>query len=141
MQIYLNYNPYDASHAAELRTLMKEEGFDVWDANLEVLPGDDWPERYEEGLRESTAMILVISPMMLKSPLFLREVGYVLRHIRFAHRFVVAFTKPVEKLKDVPWVLMNKVIHRVNLFPGREKKVAAKIARVLNQNTAEAVPA
>lgn len=141
MKIYLNYNPNDAGHAAKLRTLLKDDGFDVWDANYHGFLGDNWPKQFGKALREAHAMILVVSPMMLKNPFFHREIDYAIGHIQFENRFIVAFTKPVEELKGVPWILMNELIHRVVLTPGHEKKVAAKIASLLTEYAAEAVPA
>ena len=141
MKIYLSYNPNDAAHAAKLRPLLKEEGFEVWDANVHVLPGDNWPKLFDKALRESKSMILVVSPMMLKNPFFQREIDYAIGHMQFAHRLFVCFTKPKEELKNVPWILENKLIHRLNLFPGRVKPVVRKITAILHEQSVVAVSA
>ncbi len=132
MQIYLSHAYEDAAIARKVAKLLRAEGLDVWQAQTEVLPGDNWAEKISQALNESHAMIVLLTPEALRSPPVRHEIEFALGNINFRNRLVSVLVGPPEKisLDAIPWILRNlPVVRMAQLEPADE--VIKEITRAL----------
>lgn len=61
-KVFISYSRQDADFAEVLRLRLREAGFDSW-IDLEGLPaGSEWGQEIDQAIRDSTALILVLTP-------------------------------------------------------------------------------
>jgi hypothetical protein len=62
-RLFLSYGRKDASElATRLRAELTARGFEVWQDTEEILPGQSWQARIEDGLRDADLVIALLSP-------------------------------------------------------------------------------
>jgi len=126
MKIFLSYATEDWTYAQKLASELVKEGYQVWDAGSELLPGDNWSLRIGEALERSNAMVVLLSPEALKSESVRREVEYALGSENYAGRLVPIVLRPS---KEIPWILrkLNFVSATRNL--ARDSKRVSDLLR------------
>jgi hypothetical protein len=67
MKVFLSYADADRSYTQGLASELTREGYQVWNAAQEVLPGENFPLKIGEALEQSTAMVVLLSPEAVKS--------------------------------------------------------------------------
>jgi hypothetical protein len=103
MKIFISHShtAQDKGLVEELARYLRRGGFDVW-TDAEIFPGDNWAQKIGEALKESSAMIVLVSPEWAQSRGAREEVGYAIGDPNYAGRVVPVFVRPTE---DIPWVL------------------------------------
>lgn len=105
LKLFISYAHSDSKVARELVDSLKAEGFSTWH-DSDLLPGDSWAGAIDQQLRESDAMVVLLSPAWASSAYVRAEVNYALGAPRFDGRLIPVV---LEKTKDYPWVLdLNK---------------------------------
>lgn len=131
MQVFLNYAEADEALARRVANALTETGLKVWDDRY-ILPGQNWAEEVARALRESEAMVVLLTPAALRSTQVQRTIEYALGEEAYSHRLIPVIVGPPEKLpeKDIPWIL--------HFFPtynlperGRQDKEIRQIAEAL----------
>ncbi|MGH7450587.1 MAG: toll/interleukin-1 receptor domain-containing protein [bacterium] len=86
---------------------LQNAGLEVWDDRIEIFPGDNWAEKVAQALRESEAMVVLLTPNALDSQWVDHDIGYALGEYRFRNRLVTVLAGPPEKLPEekIPWIL------------------------------------
>ncbi|HEX8293149.1 MAG TPA: toll/interleukin-1 receptor domain-containing protein [Pyrinomonadaceae bacterium] len=109
MQVFISYAESDEPVARKVVAGLEREGLKVWYDRREVLPGQNWAESVAKALKESSAMVVLITRAWLSSPRLQREIDYALSDQSFRHRLVPVFVGPPEKLpkREVPWILQS----------------------------------
>lgn len=102
MSIFLSYAGTDQKWARELISHLSEKGIDVWDAETELLPGDNWNLEVGKALERAKAMIVLLSPSSARSPNLRREIEYALVSEKFRNRLIPVIVKPTD---HIPWIL------------------------------------
>lgn len=96
-KIFISYKSEDHKFAFELDQQLRDAGFDTWIDKKRLRAGEDWREEIDDGIRQSFAMVLILSPAVLDSP------KYVIYEFAFAWGFgikvVPVMFKSIE-LKD-----------------------------------------
>jgi hypothetical protein len=127
MRVFISYDQKDKESAKELSDRLVEAGFAVWDAEREILPGDNWALKVGEALEESDAMIVLLSPESVRSPWIKREIEYALGSPKYSGRLVPVIVRPTE---DIPWVLRQlKVVHLNKKLGLAAKQIANQLRR------------
>jgi hypothetical protein len=136
MQVFLSYAEQDKSLARRVADGLERAGRDgglkVWFAEREILPGQNWAEEIARALKESEAMVILLTPDALSSTQVRREIEYALGEEAYSHRVVPVMVGPPEQLpsKDIPWIL--KRLTSVSLPEnGRQDKVLKQITEAL----------
>jgi hypothetical protein len=127
VRVFLSYAQSDERWAKELHARLSAAGFSVWNANLEVLPGDNWARAIAGALEQSDAMVVLVSPDALESQFVRHEIEYALGSMRFKGRLVQVVVRPTAKL---PWILRK--LPRVEL-KGNPQRASGEIVRILRQ--------
>jgi formylglycine-generating enzyme required for sulfatase activity len=66
-QVFISHAKQDADFAHRLADGLKQLGVSVWIAPDSILPGEGWVKAIERGLRESSHVVIVLTPAALES--------------------------------------------------------------------------
>jgi|SRR5215207_5198952 len=133
MKVFISYNHKDAPLARRVADALEQAGLDIWDAEREIVPGDNWAKKVAEGLEESDAMVVLLTPEALASKVIHREIEYALSVKSFSGRLIPVLVGSPEGFPEdsVPWIL-----RRLNLIrlpeQGREDSIQ-QIAQALKE--------
>jgi hypothetical protein len=107
MKVFITYAPEDEDLATELVDRLEAAGLDVWFKKREILPGDNWAEKTSAGLKESDAMVALLTPSSLESEVVQSNISYALGDKSFNHRVIPVLVRDVEKSASnrIPWIL------------------------------------
>jgi hypothetical protein len=150
MQIFLSYNNTDAKLAGELSKGLSKLGYDVWFADRDLLPGDNWSLGIGRALESSDAMVVLVSPESAKSPTQSREVQYALGSPKYRGKVVSVLLGQASRIPtgSLPWILNRlAVIESGKTISETSKKIAAALRpvpksarRFRNQSTSSQRP-
>ena len=128
MRVFLSYSPADKRFAKQLAAELPQRGCEVWDPRAELFPGDNWAEQIVQALKQSRAMVVLLSPDSVKSDSVRREIAYALGNANYAGRLFPVLLRPTE---DVPWILRRlQLIHAKDNPAEISKRIAGALQRV-----------
>jgi len=105
MKVFISHSSKDDSLAGEIASYLEQAGLDVWYDNREIMPGDNWADKIAQGLRESDAMVVLVSEGALGSEFMRRNIDFALSQKPFRRRVVPVFVGGSENYKDeLPWI-------------------------------------
>src|SRR5215813_11082111 len=109
MKVFISHSQKDEFVTRRLVDIRKAEGFKVWYDKQEILPGDNWGEKIAEGLKESNAMIVLLTPDALQSDPVRWSIDYALGEKAYKQRLIpVLLGSPEEFQNDnFPWILKS----------------------------------
>lgn len=107
MKVFLSYSHKDGELATQIAEELKKFEFDVWSAETEILPGDNWAEKVSDALKDSDAMVVLLTPESLASKVVQREIQYALGDNSYNHRLIPVVVGSEESVpeKSIPWIL------------------------------------
>jgi len=59
--VFISYSHIDRNHAREVRSVVQNNGFSVW-TDDDIGLGDKWSEAIDEAIKDSFAMIVIVTP-------------------------------------------------------------------------------
>ena len=68
MKVFVSHSHADSELAARVSKALRNEGLDVWDPDLNLLPGDNWAAEVARAREESDAMVVLLTPDAINSP-------------------------------------------------------------------------
>jgi len=101
MKLFLSYSHRDQEFAGEIRKELGKRGFSVWDDTC-IPPGSAWFEEVAKAMRESDAVVILLSPDYFKSQWSQHEWAYAVTTPRYEGRLIPVLLKPTT---GVPWIL------------------------------------
>ena len=131
MKVFISHSPVDGKLAKRVAALLQEAGLDVWEAGNEILPGDNWADKIAQGLKESEAMVVLLTPASLTSTGVNREIEYALGTKKYSKRLIPVLADPHKTITqdDFPWIL--KHLNPIDLIERDKEKGIRKIAETL----------
>lgn len=134
MQVFLSYNAKDRKLASELARGLSKEGYRVWFADQDLLPGDNWAVEVGKALEESEGMVVLVSRESFQSDFQSREVQFALASPRYRGRLVSVLLPPTTRIPTdrVPWIL-NKLA--VIESGENASETSKRIAQALREET------
>lgn len=107
MKVFISHSHTDAELAARISNALEKRGFDVWDTDRDLLPGDNWAAEIARALEESEAMIVLLTPAAVDSPWVKREIEYALGAKNYSNRLIpVVVGDPDQFPKSgIPWIV------------------------------------
>ena len=107
MKVFMSHSHADAELAARVSKGLRNEGLDVWDPDLNLLPGDNWAAEVARALEESDAMVVLLTPDAVNSPWVRREMEYALGTKRYSNRLIPVSIGDRGRIAahDVPWIV------------------------------------
>ena len=128
MRVFLSYTAADKDFAKQLSSHLSRRGCDVWDPSDQLFTGDNWSLKIGEALKESKAMVVLLSPDSMKSESVRREIEYAIGDRNYAGRGFPVLVRPTE---EIPWILRKFEILRANKNPAQiSKRIASILGRV-----------
>jgi hypothetical protein len=131
MQVFISHAAADDFIARKVAAVLERENFKVWH-DRRILPGQNWAGEIAKALRESRAMVVLLTPAALSSERVLHEIQYALGNETYSHRLIPVIVGPPEKLpkKDIPWILQSLQMITLPERGGSDKEIK-RIAEVL----------
>ncbi|HEV7743701.1 MAG TPA: toll/interleukin-1 receptor domain-containing protein [Pyrinomonadaceae bacterium] len=132
MKVFISYASKDEKLATKLVDALEKAGLDAWFQKREVLPGDNWAEKIASGLKESNAMVVLVTPEALESDAVQSSISYALGEKAFSKRLIPVIVGesadfPTDRM---PWIF--KQLHTVNLSKdGENEEQFKEIAHAL----------
>lgn len=107
MKVFLSHSHTDAPLATRVSEALQRKGLDVWDPDVDLLPGDNWAAKVARALEESQAMVVLLTPAAVNSSHVKREMEYALGEKRFSNRLIPVFVGDRARLSthDIPWIV------------------------------------
>lgn len=132
MKVFISHSSKDEALAAKVVSYLEHAGLDVWYDKREIMPGDNWGDKIAQGLRESDAMVVLLTANALDSDSVNWDIDYALSQKPFKRRLI---TVVVGDSKDfpshrIPWVLNHLQIIKV-AENGNNDEELRQIAEVL----------
>ncbi len=102
LRVFLSYTHADKEFAHHLAKELSKKRYKVWYPDQDLLPGDNWSLEIGKALKESDAMIVLLSPESARSEWQQREIEYALASPNYEGRVIPVFVRPTAKF---PWIL------------------------------------
>ena len=133
MNVFISYSHKDEALARKVGRALQGVGLDVWNAELEILPGDNWAEKIAKALKESDAMVVLLTPEALSSSAVRREIDYALSRKTFSGRLIPVLVGAEEEILEdkVPWILRHLNLIKLPVSGKEEDEGIRKIAEAL----------
>jgi hypothetical protein len=132
MKVFISYAQSDERLAEKIAESLKQAGITIRDYRQEILPGELWSEKASQALRDSDAMVVLLTPEAARSKQVRSEIDYALSRDAFKNRLIPVIVGSPDKLpkKEVPWILWELQV--VNLPErGNQQEGIRQIARTL----------
>ena len=111
---------------------LEEVGLEVCNATRDVLPEDSWPNEVDQALKESEAMVVLLTADALRSSWVRREINYALGEQNYRKRLIPVVVRDPGELKkeDIPWILRH--LHMIDMGEYTEEEEGiSQIAQAL----------
>ena len=132
MKVFISYSSKDEALATRLVAALEEAGLDAWYQKREIMPGDNWAEKISQGLKESNAMVVLLTADALESDAVQSSISYALGEKAFSKRLIPVLVGGSEDFPSgrIPWILK-----RLKTFTlprdGRDEEQFKQIVQVL----------
>lgn len=115
MKVFLSYTHNDSFLARKITSALVKNGLDVWNAEMEIFPGDNWAEKVSDALKDSDAMVVLITPESLESKVVQREIEYALGDKSYNKRLIPVLVGSEKSLsaESIPWILRRLQLIRL----------------------------
>lgn len=132
MKVFISYVQQDEKLAKKIGDSLKQAGLNIWDYRREILPGDLWSDKASQALRESDAMVVLLTPESTRSQQVRSEIDYALSRKAFKNRLIPVLVGLPEKIskRDVPWILWKFPVVELPEH-GNQQEGIKQIARTL----------
>ena len=107
MQVFISHSHSDSPLAARVSEALRKAGLQVWDPQVNLLPGDNWPAQVGRALEESDAMVVLLTPNSISSPHVKAEMTYALGSKSYRNRLIPVAVGGREQLPrgEIPWIV------------------------------------
>jgi signal recognition particle subunit SEC65 len=136
MKVFISHSYQDSALAKQLARGLSEQGFKPWLAENEVFPGDNWAEAQAAALKDSQAMIGLVTPLSGAAPQVRQELGYALTNKAYRGRVIPLIVGDRQNVPPnaFPWILERYRVVEIPSEAGMESAVS-QIADELKRNT------
>jgi len=109
MKVFISYVSKDEALATKVVESLEDAGLDAWYKKREIMPGDNWAEKVATGLKDSNAMVVLMTPDALESDAVQSTISYALSEPAFSRRLIPVFVgDSADSLTDkMPWIFKH----------------------------------
>ena len=115
MKVFISHAQQDRTLADDLAARLSDAGYEVWRAEEQLLPGENWALKIGQALEESDAMVVLVSPESVRSQSVREEINYALGSPNYAGRVIPVLVRPTA---EMPWVF-----RKLNVVPAGKSRV------------------
>lgn len=107
MKVFISHSYQDSGLARLVAEGLSHRGLTPWLAENEIFPGDNWAEAVAKALRESDAMVGLVTPVSGAAPQVRQELGYALTNKAYQGRVIPLIVGDRENVPPnaFPWIL------------------------------------
>lgn len=107
MKVFISHAQQDAELARRVSQALQRNGLETWDAESNMLPGDNWAAEIGRALEESEAMVVLLTPAAVDSRWVQWEMDYALGARNYSNRLIPVVVGDAEALpvSGVPWIV------------------------------------
>jgi hypothetical protein len=107
MKVFISHAHTDEALVEKVATALNKAGLEAWDDTREIFPGDNWADKIAQALKESEAMVVLLTPDAIHSSLVRHDVAYALGNIRYRNRLLPVIVGDPDRIpkEDIPWIL------------------------------------
>ena len=134
MKVFISHAYTDEPLVKKISDGLEEAGLEVWDATRDVLPGANWTDEVARALKESKAMVVLLTADALRSSWVRREIEYALGEQNYRERLISVLASDPGELKkeDIPWILRH--LHLIDMGEYEEEEGIKQIAQAILEN-------
>jgi hypothetical protein len=109
MKVFISYSQKDEALASRVVASLEEAGLDAWYSKREIMPGDNWADKIAQGLRESDAMVVLLTPNALDSESQRWDIDYALSQRPFKRRLIPVLVGDTDDFPSerIPWIFSH----------------------------------
>lgn len=106
MKVFISYSSKDEALATRLVASLEDAGLDAWYQKREIMPGDNWAEKIAQGLKESNAMVVLLTADALESDAVQSSISYALGEKAFNKRLIPVLVGDSKDFPSdrIPWI-------------------------------------
>ena len=132
MQVFISHSYKDKKIAKELSSRLSAAGVNIWLAEEEILPGENFSLEVGKALERSEAIVILLSPDAVGSSNVRSEIAYALSSPKFEGRVVPVVIKPTT---GIPWFLRTfPMLHLRGAQSQSIREIAEKVVESLTEN-------
>ena len=133
MQVFISHSDSDSPLAARVSKALRKAGLQVWDPDVHILPGDNWPAEVGRALEESDAMVVLLTPNSVSSPHVKAKMAFALRSKSYRNRLIPVAVGGRELLpsSEIPWMARPCRLRSSSPFRMPINLFTERLARVL----------
>ena len=133
MKVFISHVHNDEALAQKIVAILEEAGLEVWDDTREILPGDNWAEQVAQALKESEAMVVLLTPEATRSRWIRREIEYALGEERYSKRLIpVLVGDPADFSQEaIPWILWRLQMIKLSEYDKEEEGIRQIVQTLL----------
>ncbi len=135
MKVFISHSSKDEVLASKIASYLEDAGLEVWYDEREVMPGDNPGEKIGQGLKDSDAMVVLLTPNALLHFSTIRPyIDYALTQIRFQGRLIPVLAGDAEEFQgwSMPWIFDHLPIISMNKNGAIDKELGL-IAQLLKK--------
>lgn len=123
--IFISYSPDDKEQKDEITSILENNGYIVWDEEKETHPGTDRPQEIEKPIRNSKAVLVLLTRKSLTSRWVNEEIAYALSLQKNIYPLLL---DDVLLLEDIP---IPEPLRNIQFLDFRRPINETKIAKLL----------
>lgn len=123
--IFISYSPDDKEQKDEITSILENNGYIVWDEEKETHPGTDRPQEIEKPIRNSKAVLVLLTRKSLTSGWVNEEIAYALSLQKNIYPLLL---DDVLLLEDIP---IPEPLRNIQFLDFRRPINETKIAKLL----------
>src|SRR5690606_36600565 len=123
--VFISHSPDDKEQKDEITSILENNGYRVWDEVIEIHPGTDWLQEIEKPIRNSKAVLVLITRKSLTSEWVNKEIAYALSLQKNIYSLLL---DDVLLLDDIP---IPESLRNIQLLDFRKPINETKISKLL----------
>lgn len=134
MKVFISYARKDEALAGKVAATLEEAGLDAWYDKREIMPGENWADNIAKGLKESDAMVVLLTPHALESDLVSLDIDHALSEKAYKNRLIPVLVGEPEDFSShkIPWILKRLKMIKLPEH-GRNEEQLKQIAQALKE--------
>lgn len=132
MKVFISYSSKDEALATKIVASLEDAGLDAWFNKREIMPGDNWAEKIAQGLKESNAMVVLVTADAMESDAVRNDISYALSEKAFRKRLIPVLVGDSGDFPSdsIPWIFNRLKTIKLSR-DGENEEQFKKIAQVL----------